>query len=441
MKNNSPMSDRRSKEDRRLLRPRLGIHDASHGPGGPTRYVESILDRIDPDEFDVTIFCPADGVYVQRSDLSVCVVAPGKNDGRSAAVDAEPFVPKARRWRDHWRRFAPSRLRLWTGLTRDCLKLRGDLRRHSLDLFHANICGCEEHAASAWLAGVPAILGTLHVDSTYDLKHECQGIDYQIAHRLAGRCLDRAIAVSQATGEDWVRCGYIASDRVVAIPNGIDSAFFAPRCDKMEARRRWNFSDDEILIGGVGRLHEAKGFEFLIDAVARVLPEFPQVRLVLAGEGPLREALVRQVESLGIGARVSFVGFQSDVRPFLEMLDVFVLSSRCEALPFALLEAMAMRLPVVATRTGGVAEVIQHGRSGLLAPSGDAAAIADRLRPLLRSPAMRRRMGCDSRERVVHDFSLEQSVARTIAVYRELIRVLPKQRVMTNERQEVAACS
>jgi len=215
---------------------------------------------------------------------------------------------------------------------------------------------------------------------------------------------------------------HLPARRIVTIHNGINTDQFRRRTDRGKARELLGLPTDErLIIGGVGRLDEAKGFTYLIDAMAYLSAEYPTLTLVLAGQGPLLEPLKAQAARLGLADHVRFLGFCRDVQQVYDALDVFVLSSLCEALPYALLEAMATCLPTVGTTVGGVAEVVVSGRTGFLVPPRDGEALASALRPLLASTDMRETLGRNGRQRVSADFSEEKMVRETIQVYRDLL--------------------
>src|SRR5690606_2485177 len=141
-----------------------------------------------------------------------------------------------------------------------------------------------------------------------------------------------------------------------------------------------------------------------IRAFARVVEQMPDVRLALVGEGELRPTVEAQVAELGLAERVQFLGLRQDVAALLPSADVFLLSSVSEGISVTLLEAMAARLPIVATQVGGNPEVVDHGRNGLLSPRGDDAALARNLLMLLRDADMRTRMGDAGRNRLLKLF-------------------------------------
>jgi glycosyltransferase involved in cell wall biosynthesis len=156
---------------------------------------------------------------------------------------------------------------------------------------------------------------------------------------------------------------------------------------------------------------------------------------VVAGTGPLREDLESLTDRLGVRSRVHFLGFQSNVPLVLAALDVYVLSSLCEALPYALLEAMAAKLPVIATTVGGIPEVIEPGVSGLLVPPGRMDALSEGIRRLLRSEGTRSRIGTAARERVTRYFHQRNSAENTIAIYRQVLNGI---RCSTKSRSRAA---
>ncbi|MEW6399961.1 MAG: glycosyltransferase, partial [Bacillota bacterium] len=196
------------------------------------------------------------------------------------------------------------------------------------------------------------------------------------------------------------------------IPNGIDLRPFVG----VEARRERPLG---YRVGTAARLTYQKGLDILMEAAARVLAGEPRARFVIGGEGPERPRLEEMIRAHGLEGRVTLAGFVQDVPAFLAGLDIYVLSSRYEGLPLAILEAMAAALPVVAADVGGVAEAVVDGLTGLLVPPGDAAALAAAILALLRDPERVRSLGRTGRERVEAQFDAELMAARVVGVYRQ----------------------
>ncbi len=406
-------------------RPRVGIYIPGTGSGGPWRYVHSILAGIDLDEFEVKVFCDIQGAYLPRPKIEVVPIRHAVAKSAAAAngsLQSDTSQSPGNWRRSSLRRFVPTALRMWAGFAREARRLAALFREHPVDLLHTQNTGCEESGVAARLACISSVLGTFHVDSTYDLHNERSGLTHRVLEHLSNHCLHKSIGVSHATSRDWICRTHLRRRRVLTIHNGIDPDKFCRRMDRAAARAALGLPDDNrLIIGGVGRLEEAKGFCFLIEAVALLAGDYPKLEIVLAGQGPLREPLAAQAARLGIADRVRFLGFCEDVQVVYDVLDVFVLSSRCEALPYAMLEAMASCLPIVGTTVAGIAEVIVQGKTGLLVPPGDAAAIAGALRTLLDSPKLRDEMGQAGRARVIRHFNESDMVRDTIAVYRDML--------------------
>jgi glycosyltransferase involved in cell wall biosynthesis len=208
-----------------------------------------------------------------------------------------------------------------------------------------------------------------------------------------------------------------AGPRTDVIPSGVDTDRFAPGRDRAAAKTRLGLTPDTVVIGTVGRLEPRKGTDTLLDAVAALGAEHPHAALVVIGEGPLRPELVARAERLGIAARVRFLGDRADVDEVLAALDLFVLPSRTEGMSNALLEAMAMALPVVATAVGGTPEVIADGRSGVLVAADDPAAMAAAIGRVLVDPARGRGLGEAARTVVEERYGARGMVRRLEEIY------------------------
>ncbi len=382
------------------------LFDRKPGWSGPARYVGALVAATRGSEWSLG--------FVER-ELPAVSQSKASEKPKGAATSLPP------RSTGILRQLTPRMLRLWLGFYRDARRYAGRLRQVPTDLFHTQNAGCEEIPLAARLAKVPRVLGTFHVDSTYDLEGRRSGWAHRAIEWYSNRCLDRAIAVSEATRADWIRRTRLSPERVLTIHNGIDPEYFRRVHSPAEARGRLGLPADALVIGGVGRLEPAKGFVYLLEALAALKAEYPRVVVAVAGAGQLEPVLLRQAQELGLQERVFLLGFQPDVNPVLDACDVFALPSLCEALPFALLEAMAHELPVVGTTVGGVPEVIVSGETGFLTPPRDSATLAQRLRPLLDSSTLRQRLGHAARDRVIRHFHVANMVRSTLAVYRDLL--------------------
>jgi glycosyltransferase involved in cell wall biosynthesis len=267
-------------------------------------------------------------------------------------------------------------------------------------------------------------MGTFHTEAPRVPWHE------RLMERPTAHCLHAAIAVSEATRQDWAKRTGLSRDRVATIYNGIDPETCARKVSRQDARRQLGLPPDGPIIAGAGRLAAMKGFSGTLDALAALRGEFPLATVVIAGDGPLRGQLESQMRSLGLADRVSLLGHRTDIGAVYDAADVFLLSSSMsEAAPYVVLEAMSHELPVVATRVGGVPEIIVPGETGFLVPPGNSGAVAAALRPLLSSAELRQRMGNAGRQRVIRCFQEADMVRKTVEVYRSMLEHVRVRRV------------
>jgi glycosyltransferase involved in cell wall biosynthesis len=229
--------------------------------------------------------------------------------------------------------------------------------------------------------------------------------------------------VGVSSGITRVLEGRYPSADVRCIRNGIDVERVVPTLARSMTRAQLGIGPDTYLIGTVGRLMPIKGFEYLIDAFARLarLAGPKEKRLVIVGDGPLRAALEQCAERHGVSRAVTFLGTRTDVYNLMAAFDVFVLSSLYEGVPMVLLEAMAIGVPIVASCVGGVPEILEDGKHALLVPAKNAGALARGIETLALNSALRTGMAGAARERVESRFSIEASAASVHEMYRSLI--------------------
>lgn len=242
------------------------------------------------------------------------------------------------------------------------------------------------------------------------------------AERALARLAHRVVAVSHATADELEAAG-IHPAKIRVIEPVVDlEPFLAIDGRDGRLRRELGVADDEKLVGWIGRLVPIKDPATFLDAAAIVAEQVPKARFVVVGEGPLESEARARAESLGLGARVAFAGFRTDMAPVMADLDVVVSSSRKEGMPVALLEAMAAARPVVATRVGGTPELVAEERSGYLAEPGDAKQLAHGIASVLRLPrVVREPMGGVARIRAGERFGRERGLDHHAQMYAELL--------------------
>jgi glycosyltransferase involved in cell wall biosynthesis len=287
------------------------------------------------------------------------------------------------------------------------------LRRLRPSVFHAHLAwplAAKFALATALLARVPAVVATAQLFPPFGFTRATYA-----QHRLLARGIGRYIAVSHGVRRRLSGTLGWPQGKIDVIHNGIDvEAYDGPADDTLHAA----LSPDNVpIVLTATRLHEQKGLRYLLEAV----PDVPNARFVVAGDGPERRALAAQADALGVHDRVVFLGHRDDVPRLLASCDVFVLPSLWEGLPLVLLEAMAARKPVVASLIAGVDEVLVPGETGLLVPPADPAALGAAIEMVTTDLELARQMARAGRARVEEEFSAATMVRRVTRVYDELL--------------------
>ncbi|HUT74953.1 MAG TPA: glycosyltransferase [Armatimonadota bacterium] len=267
---------------------------------------------------------------------------------------------------------------------------------------------------------VPVVVHTVHAVPFHDAQRPLIRWASRWAERLAAGWCDRLIAIGDTVGEDFVRAGVCARRDIVTIRSGIDFSRFDAPVDGAAARQRLGLAPGQPVVGAVGHLLEAKGYPYLLEAARMLRTRFPDLRVLIVGEGPLERELRVRSRALGVADCCLFLGRRDDVPELLRAMDVFAQASLWEGVPRAVQEAMYVGLPVVATAIAGTAEIVGHDATGLLVPARDAAALARALAELLTDPERAARLGAQGRRRISGEFSVARTVQRTAALYLEL---------------------
>jgi glycosyltransferase involved in cell wall biosynthesis len=313
----------------------------------------------------------------------------------------------------------PSR---WT-LPLAALRLFRLLRRERPDivqthLFDAALVGY----AGARLAGIPVVVTRHHTDEVAVVG----GRHYRFLDRYVSRRADHVIGLSETVRRYAVQCDGVPGDRASAVRQGFDFAALSPKAEAVLRTREEFGLADRFVIGCVARFFPNKGHRYLVEAFARFAEGIPSAHLLLVGggdESPVRADVLQR----GLGKRVTFTGPRRDVPALMGTLDVLVHPSLSEAFCQVIIEAMAARVPVIATDVGSAREVIEDGRSGYLVPARDPGAIEGVLRRLHAAPGERAEVGRRGRESVSGRFTVPHMVADQLALYRKLMEASSRQ--------------
>jgi glycosyltransferase involved in cell wall biosynthesis len=370
-------------------RPRLRVlhvaRDAGYGGlGGAEILVVEFVRRLSPERFDrylCTTRMPEPerlALSLEEADELEQVGVHVLNLGRRSSASIMP-----------WRR-------LWQLLVRE-----------RIDIVHAHMLRANVPAALlARLAGVPVVISHEHGSTLYD-----HSVRRALNVHIVGRLSDVVLAVSE-----WDRAnlmeGGMPADRVRVLPNGI-----LPLPSGSGDVRTELAPDGRPLVGAVGRLDPVKGYGDLIGAVRILKDRGTAVRCVIAGVGPDETRLRGLIDELALDDDVRLLGLRDDVASLLRAFDVAVMSSHSEGSPLAIIEYMAAGLPIVATRAGGVSELITDGEHGLLVGPQDPAALADGLERILSDPALGARLGASAQARQVAEHDLDRTIGRLEDLY------------------------
>ncbi len=349
--------------------------------GGKEGGIVNLVNRLDPERFESFAFTYLPGGHhAQRLDLSRCKVIPLGNRMGGGATFA--------------------------------MRLAKAFRRHRIDIAHTHSWGTLlEGLFAARVTGVPVVIhgehGTMITRSRWHV----------LVQRFAWGRMDQVLSVSEELRMKLASTMSFPVERIRAIPNGVDLSRFGSRIAREESRARLGLPRDSFILGTVGRLVPVKAYPVLLEAARQVFDRVPEAALAIGGGGPLENELRAWVSAKNLDRRVHFLGFRHDAPELYNALDVFVLASDSEGMSNTILEAMASRLPVVATAVGGNPELVAEGITGHLVPPRNSERLAEAIVRLHADAAARVRMGASGRLRVEREFSIERMVQAYEALY------------------------
>lgn len=268
---------------------------------------------------------------------------------------------------------------------------------------------------------VPGIVHTPHGHIFYGYFGPVTTWFFILAERITARFTDRIITLTGQEKEDHLRFRIGKAVQLVPIHCGIDlEKFVRPTRTPRELRHQFGFSPQNKVVGWVGRLVPVKGCGYFIEAARILGQKNPEVKFLIVGAGPLKPELEKQGTPLMKDKRLVFVGQRNDIPDIMHSLDLFVLSSLNEGMGRVLIEAMAAGVPVIATRVGGVMDVVQDGETGFLVPPQNPGAIAEAIARLLHDVDFYRQLQKRGKQ-WAQGFSIEKTVDETIKVYQQVL--------------------
>ena len=356
--------------------------------GGTERQFVNLVKRLDPSRFDVQIGC------FQK-------IGPFLADVEAGGRPVTAFQIKS--------------MCSYETLRRQ-LQFARFLRQSRIQVLHtygwwANVFGIP----AAKLARVPVTIASIRDMGAHLSATQCR------IQRAVCRLAD-CVLVNSDSVRDWLLMQRYSSKKIRVIRNGIEEPSLEHAETPVNVREEYGVPPEAPLIATVCRLNHVKAVNDLLDAAALVIKEHPAARFMIIGDGPERQALMEQAQRSSIADRVIFTGFRSDTAQILPQLTMSVLSSLTEGLSNTLLESMGAGVPVVATRVGGNTEIVAEGITGLLVPPRDPVSLKQAICRVLEDPVLAARMGNAGRQRILRQFSVENTVRETETLYLNLLQ-------------------
>lgn len=291
------------------------------------------------------------------------------------------------------------------------------IKQNRIDLIHSHTWGTDFY--SYWAS---VILGIPMISTIHNRYYIFEKWSRRFSYKVFISQIKKIVSVSEDIQSLLREELKLAPQKIKLIYNGIDTRKFEGKKNLEKIRKELNLSPDELILGNVGNLREVKDHHTLLLSFGRVSSIFPQAKLLIIGEGELKSSLIKLCTELELENRVLFLGYREDVSSLLNLIDIFVLSSRLEGCSISILEAMASEKPVVATRVGGNPELILEGKTGFLVPSAEPEKLAEKIILMLKDEKLRRKMGEEGKKRVKEKFSLERMLKNYEELYSLILR-------------------
>ena len=368
--------------------------------GGPAVHATLLTERLDPARYDSLLIAgtedPREGNYLRLRNRSV----PGLT-----------VLPELGR-----------EIRGWLDL-RALLHLVRLMREYRPHIVHTHTAKAGTLGrVAARLARVPVVVHTYHGHVFHGYFSLTKTRSFLAIERWLAKHTDRLLTVSETVRQNLLSLGIGTPERLIVVPLGLDlDRFLVCESSRGQLRAELGMDPEALLVGIVARLVPIKRHECFLRAAAAVARRYPGCQFLVVGDGERRTELERLVRQLALKGQVHFLGWRQDLERIYADLDLVALTSANEGSPVSLIEAMASGRPVVATRVGGVPDLVEDGVTGLLVPPEDPAALVEAIGALLADPERRRIFGRAGRERVYPAFSAERLLGDVDQLYMELV--------------------
>ncbi|MBI2252655.1 MAG: glycosyltransferase family 4 protein [Armatimonadetes bacterium] len=265
------------------------------------------------------------------------------------------------------------------------------------------------------------------------ILHTCHGLAADSANniflrklyfwleKIAAKKSNHIIAVSDDLKKDLIKHSIVSADKVTTIHNGIDLQKFKIDKPKELIKKELNLPNNAPIIGIIGRIEKQKGHIYFIKAASKILKKFPEAIFIIVGTGYLKQRLENLVKKLGLERNIYFLGYRENIPEILSILDIFVYPSLWEGFGMGVLEAMASGVPIAASSTGGILDLIQHNHEGLLVPKGEFKQLALAILELLSNPQKAQTLASNAKIKAINNFSQGELLKKYLELYKELI--------------------
>ncbi len=372
--------------------------------GGPALHVAYLTAGLASRGYDTTLVAGT----IARGEESMAFVADERNVHVETLVDLHRQISPIRDLRAMWR-------------------LAQLIRRERPAILHTHTAkaGAVGRIAALLAGGArpPIVVHTFHGHVLRGYFGGPVTFAFRTLERMLARTTTELIAVSPEVRDDLVALHVAPATKFTVVRLGIElgSRVDNDEAQRRETRRQMGLHEDAFVIGWVGRMTAVKRTDAVVDALRSLVERGVEAYALLVGDGPDRDHLERYAHDLGVIRRCLFLGYQEDVARFYDAVDVILLPSINEGTPVTVIEALAASRPAVATRVGGVPDVVRDGVDGFLVDSADGDTLAARLAELAADPELRARMGAAGRERVLERYSVERLVDDVDELYRRLL--------------------
>lgn len=289
------------------------------------------------------------------------------------------------------------------------------IKQEKYDLVHTHLIHADLYGMiAAKIAGVKAIVSSRHNDNAFRRK-----FPWNLLINLNTKLADHLICISESLKQFSMKYEGTPEQKISVIYYG-----FKPQNKPINSnlKKEFNWSEEITIIGIVARLIEQKGHSTLLKAMSQILPEFPPTKLVIIGDGTLRQSLEEYSKKLGINKQTHFLGYHQNAAEMMHDFDIFVHPSRWEGFGLVFLEAMAAKLPIIATNVSAIPEIVEDKTTGLLVPKDDEKALVKAISKLLSNPDLAKNMGEKGKKRLENYFTVDIMTQKIANLYEQLLR-------------------